>query len=160
MIGKPRSAHLDIYNMFDGSRCLLLMSDRQSIRYAHSINFKWIMHWSKFSFKGIKPFILPSYEHTNSTYLYQLAYMFLFAFPLFLHFKDKSLHLFSIFIILLRLYIYFILVHWTLQPYPTPKKEEKKTWLNNLLLSVLKWRSCQMSRKSHFLNCTTISSFI
>lgn len=60
VIGKPRSAHLDIYNMFDGSRCLLLMSDRLSIRYAHSINFKWIMHWSKFSFKGIKPFILPS----------------------------------------------------------------------------------------------------
>lgn len=158
MIGKPRSAHLDIYNKFDGSRCLLLMSDRLSIRYAHSINFKWIMHWSKFSFK-IYIYITIIRTHQLNISVSTCFYVS-FCVSSFLHFKDKSLHLFSIFIILLRLYIYFILVHWTLQTYPTPKKEEKKTWLNNLLPSVLKWRSCQMSRKSHFLNCTTISSFI
>lgn len=158
MIGKPRSAHLDIYNMFDGSRCLLLMSDRQSSRYAHSINFKWIVHWSKFSFK-IYIYITIIRTHQLNISVSTCLYVSLCV-SSFLHFKYRSLHLFSIFIILLRLYISFILVHWTLQPYPTPKKEEKKTWLNNLLLSVLKWRSCRMSRKSHFLNCTTISSFI
>lgn len=145
MIGKPRSAHLDIYNMFDGSRCLLLMSDRLSIRYAHSINFKWIMHWSKFSFK-IYIYITIIRTHQLNISVSTCLYV--------------SLCVSSFFALRLYMYIYFILVHWTLQPYPTPKKEEKKTWLNNLLLSVLKWRSCQMSRKSHFLNCTTISSFI